>query len=99
MLKEVIVRAMEGKRTISSVQSDMLIESYSSSHSKKSVEKLSDRELQLVHLISSGKTLTSIANDLNISVKTVSSYRSRILEKLQLKSTADIIRYSMDNNL
>jgi DNA-binding NarL/FixJ family response regulator len=62
-------------------------------------EGLSDRELQVMRLLASGKRVTDIAQDLSLSVKTVSTYRGRILTKLSLESTADIIRYALDHGL
>jgi len=62
-------------------------------------EALSDREYQVMYLLTSGKTLTEIAADLSLSIKTVSTYRTRILDKLNLKSTADIIRYALEHGL
>jgi DNA-binding NarL/FixJ family response regulator len=99
ILKEVIVNVLAGKRHISAVQSDLLVEAYSTTSKKTKIEKLSDREIQLMQMIAAGKTLTAIANELRLSVKTISSYRSRILEKLQLKTTADIISYCIHNKI
>ncbi|MEE9241415.1 MAG: response regulator transcription factor [bacterium] len=62
-------------------------------------ETLSCRELQVMSLIGRGLTVTAVARELSISVKTVSTYRSRILEKLQLKSSAEIIFYAIRNEL
>lgn len=62
-------------------------------------ETLSDREFQVMCLLASGKTISDIAQDLSLSAKTVSTYRTRMLEKLQLESTADIIRYALRHNL
>ncbi|KKM14400.1 hypothetical protein LCGC14_1706490 [marine sediment metagenome] len=62
-------------------------------------EKLSNRELEVMLLIASGESMTGVADALNLSIKTVSTYKSRILEKMDLRSTADIIRYAIKNNL
>ncbi len=62
-------------------------------------EKLSDRELEVMLLIAAGNSMTGIAGKLNLSIKTVSTYKSRILGKMDLRSTADIIRYAIKNNL
>ena len=62
-------------------------------------ERLSDREYQVLRLLAAGKTTTDIANDLSLSVKTVSTYRTRLLEKLNAKSTADLIRYALAQKL
>ncbi len=62
-------------------------------------ETLSDREYQVLCLIASGKTITEIAKELSLSVKTVSTYRSRILEKMQMKNSAELARYAIQNRL
>jgi len=62
-------------------------------------EKLSDREYQVMCHIAAGKTLAEIAAELSLSPKTVSTYRTRILEKLGVKNSAAIVRYAMRNGL
>ncbi|MEP0860509.1 MAG: response regulator transcription factor [Ignavibacterium sp.] len=66
---------------------------------KKPHEILSDREFQIMILLAKGKTQVEISNELVLSSSTVNTYRSRILEKLNLKSNAEIIRYAIQNNL
>jgi DNA-binding NarL/FixJ family response regulator len=60
---------------------------------------LSDREFQVFRAIVAGKTVTDIANELNLSVKTVSTHKARILEKMNLHTTADLVRYAMKHRL
>jgi two-component system, NarL family, invasion response regulator UvrY len=62
-------------------------------------EALSDREYQVLRLFGSGLPFKQIAADLGVSPKTVSTYRSRILDKLKLKGNADIIRYAIEHGL
>jgi DNA-binding NarL/FixJ family response regulator len=62
-------------------------------------ESLSDREFQVLQLIGSGKTLAEIMKKLSLSASTVKTYRQRILQKLNLQSTAEIIHYALKNNL
>lgn len=62
-------------------------------------ETLSDREYQVMCLLANGKTVTEIARELCLSVKTISTYRARILKKLGLNSTAEIIRYALKREL
>lgn len=62
-------------------------------------ERLSMRELQTLRLIARGCTLSEIAVQLSLSVKTVSTYRTRILTKLKLHSTADIVRYAIEHEM
>jgi two-component system invasion response regulator UvrY len=62
-------------------------------------ETLSDREFQVMQMMASGKTLAEIAETLSLSAKTVSTYRTRLLEKMDLKTNAEIIRYAIKNGL
>ena len=62
-------------------------------------ESLSDREFEVMRLLVEGLGPTQIADRLHLSVKTVSTHKTRILEKLGLKSTADLVRYAMENKL
>ena len=62
-------------------------------------ETLSDREYQVMCLIASGKTVTEIADQLALSVKTVSTYRSRILEKMRMKTNAELTHYAIEHKL
>ena len=60
-------------------------------------ETLSDRELQIMTRLAAGKSVGEIATELALSPKTISTYRSRVLEKLNLKTTAELIRYALEN--
>ena len=60
---------------------------------------LSDRELEVMRMIASGKSLTDIAEMMHVSVKTVSTYRSRCLLKMQMQSNADLVRYALEHKL
>jgi two-component system invasion response regulator UvrY len=62
-------------------------------------ELLSDREYQVLRMLGSGRTASEIAGDLGLSVKTISTYRSRVLEKLQMHSNAELMRYAIENSL
>lgn len=62
-------------------------------------EKLSDREYQVLRMLGSGLTVSEIAAACSLSVKTVSTYRARLLEKLQMRSNAEVMRYAIENGL
>jgi two-component system invasion response regulator UvrY len=62
-------------------------------------ETLSDREYQVLCLIGSGKTISQVGDSLSLSVKTVSTYRSRILEKMKMQNNAELIHYAVQNGL
>jgi DNA-binding NarL/FixJ family response regulator len=62
-------------------------------------EALSDREFQVMRLIASGKTVSQIAEELSLSVKTISTYRARLLEKMNMKSNAELTYYAIQHRL
>jgi DNA-binding NarL/FixJ family response regulator len=62
-------------------------------------EALSDREYQVLRMLGSGHTVSDIARDLVLSVKTVSTYRTRVLEKLGMRTSAELMRYVIENGL
>ena len=66
---------------------------------KPAQELLSDREFQVLRLIASGKIVSEIARELSLSVKTISTYRTRILEKMGLRNNAELMHYAMQNQL
>lgn len=88
-----------GKRYITKALAEKLVFDLIDDRDKPLHEKLSQREFQVMIKLGQGKTLKNIAADLFISVKTVSTYRSRILEKLKMTSNADIIRYCIEHRL
>jgi len=69
------------------------------SSEKPSHKSLSNREFQVLSMIAQGKSLKSIADELRVSEKTVSTYRSRIMEKMKMDNNADLIRYVLDHKL
>jgi two-component system, NarL family, invasion response regulator UvrY len=62
-------------------------------------ERLSNRELEVLRMISAGKRTSQIAEELHLSVTTVSTYRTRILEKMNMKTTAELMHYGLTNNI
>jgi two-component system, NarL family, invasion response regulator UvrY len=62
-------------------------------------EALSDREYQVLRMIGAGRTVSEISRELGVSVKTISTYRARILDKLQLRTSAELIHYAVVNGL
>jgi two-component system, NarL family, invasion response regulator UvrY len=87
-----------GKYVSSSLAEKLAVEIHYGSD-KPAYERLSDREFQVLQLIASGKTLAEIGETLSLAVTTVSTYRSRILEKLNLNSNAELIHYAISNKL
>jgi two-component system, NarL family, invasion response regulator UvrY len=69
-------------------------------HSERPLhENLSDREYQIMCMIASGKKQTDIAGELSLSIKTISTYRTRLLMKMHMKSNSEITRYALENKL
>ncbi len=62
-------------------------------------EALSDREYQALRMLGSGRTVSEISEELGLSVKTVSTYRARVLQKLGMRTNAELMRYAMENGL
>jgi DNA-binding NarL/FixJ family response regulator len=91
-------KALHGGRYVSPALAEQLADSVGGAPAEPH-QTLSDRELEVLCLIARGKTPTEIADMLSLSVKTVSTYRARLLEKLRLHSTADLIRYAVDHKL
>jgi two-component system, NarL family, invasion response regulator UvrY len=91
---------LRGRKYVTPHVAEQLIhEIENPSSDRQAHEVLSDREYQVTCLIAAGKTVKEIARNLSLSVKTVSTYRTRSLEKLGGKSTADIVRYAIEHGL
>lgn len=98
-LETAIEKALIGKKHITSSIADILSDNISKSKSDNDLSSLSDREMQVFDLISIGMSISEIANEINLGVSTVSTYRTRVLSKLNLKNNADLIIYAKDKNL
>ena len=68
-------------------------------HTNPTHELLSNREFEVLRLLAKGNKITEIAESLGLSVNTIASYKTRIQDKLNIKSTAELIRYAIDNDL
>ena len=98
-LIESIKKVASGKKYVSEQFSEFILENISNENTTILHNNLSDRELEVIHLIGIGNTISEISNKLNLSIKTVSTYKGRILEKLKLSSLADIVKYALAHNL
>jgi two-component system, NarL family, invasion response regulator UvrY len=88
-----------GKRYISAELAELMTDQLSHPSEKQLHESLSDREFQVFFKLAGGISPTDIGAELNISAKTVSTYRTRILEKMSLKTNADLTYYAIKNGL
>jgi two-component system, NarL family, invasion response regulator UvrY len=98
-LIEAIKRVIHGHKYITSSLAEKLASSLHEGTQKLPHETLSDREYEVMCLIAKGRTPTQIAKSLTLSVKTISTYRSRILEKLHLSTNAELTYYAIKNGL
>jgi len=98
-----LVRAVReviaGRRYMTSALAAQIASALSDDPDKEPHDTLSDRELQVLRMMALGKTVRDIAKELGLSDKTISTYRTRVLEKLELRTTADLMRYAMKAKL
>lgn len=98
-LVKAIHRVLLGKRYISQGIAEKLATSYSGDSDKPPQEYLSDREFDVMKLLASGKTISEIAEMLSLSVTTVSTYRARVMTKMNMKTNADLTKFAIENKL
>lgn len=90
---------LSGRKYITPEVAELLAAQLESPENKAPHELLSDREYQTLLLIASGKTVSQIAKELSLSVPTVSTFRARILEKMNLRNSAELTYYAISNHL
>ena len=89
----------QGRKYVTPEIAQMLVESLTAPEPDQAHDRLSDRELQTLTMIASGTRLSDIANELMLSPKTVSVYRARVLEKLELRNNAELTVYAIRHGL
>jgi two-component system invasion response regulator UvrY len=90
---------MMGRRYVSSQMAEMLVSDPKSASDQPLHGSLSQREFQIFYKIAAGAAVSAIGRELSLSVKTVSTYRSRILQKMNLQTNADLTTYALRNSL
>jgi two-component system, NarL family, invasion response regulator UvrY len=98
-LFKAINRVIEGGKYVSSALAEKLVTYLARDTDQPFHEILSDREFEVMNLIASGKTVGEIAGLISLSDKTISTYRSRILEKMGMKTNAELTRYAIHHKL
>jgi two-component system, NarL family, invasion response regulator UvrY len=98
-LQRAVKKVIHGGRYVSATLAEKLAVDLSGGAGRPIHELLSDREFQVLRMIASGKTVKQIADEIALSVKTVSTYRARILEKTGMKTNAELIRYALQSQL
>lgn len=94
-----VKKILVGGRYVSPALAEKLVLYLDIDPQKQPHEFLSDREFQVLRMIGDGKTVRDIASELSLSDKTVSTYRTRLLEKMSLKTSAELIHYAVHNGL
>jgi len=98
-LIKAIRKVQAGGRYVSPALAEKLAWDLNADQERPVHEILSDREFEVLRLLASGKTVGQIAQDLHLSPTTVSTYRARILEKMSMTTTAELMRYAIENHL
>jgi len=98
-LIKAIQKVLSGGRYVSPALAEKLATGLADKSERPAHEALSDREFEVLRMIASGKTVSEIAETLHLSVTTVSTYRARILEKMDLTTTAELMHYGLRNHL
>ncbi len=98
-LVKAIRKVVTGGKYVSQFLAEKLATDLETAHLGAPHEQLSDREYQVLCMLASGNTITDVAEELNLSVKTVSTYRTRILEKMKLRNNAELTTYAIRNGI
>ena len=98
-LVKAVRKILDGGKYFSERVAEKLLQSPNAKTTLYPHETLSDREFQILCLLGGGKKIKEIARDLSLSPPTVSTYRARILEKMEMRTTAELMRYAIQNRL
>jgi len=98
-LVKAVQRVLQGRKYVSSAIAEKMASELDQDTSKPPHEVLSDREFDVFKMLASGKTVSEIAEQLTLSITTVSTYRARILVKMNMKTNAELTRYGLENKL
>ena len=96
---DAVTKLLAGGKYVSAALAEKLVTNLNQPLPKAPHETLSDREYQVLRMIAAGKSVKEIGSDLGLSIKTISTYRTRVLKKLTLKTNADVIRYALREKL
>ena len=94
-----IRKISQGRKYITPSLAERLASEFEADSERPLHDILSDREYQVLRMIAAGKTLTHIAGELSLSIKTVSTYRTRIMDKMKMKSNAEVMHYVIKHQL
>jgi two-component system, NarL family, invasion response regulator UvrY len=94
-----VKRVLLGKKYITLTIAEKIADNFDRDPEKKPHETLSDRELHVFKMLASGKAVSEVADELSLSVTTVSTYRARVMTKMNMKNNANLTLYAIENNL
>jgi DNA-binding NarL/FixJ family response regulator len=98
-LVSTIRKILRGSKHVSERTAELLVQRLSDHKGAHLHEKLSDREFQVLCLMGEGRTVKQIAETLSLSPPTISTYRARILDKMEMRTTAELVKYAIENGL
>lgn len=98
-LVRAIKKVVDGGKYVNQQLAEILASDIERDLDKPLHDRLSDREYQVMRLIASGRTSKQIADELSLSIKTISTYRARLLEKMKMKTNAELTHYAIQNKL
>jgi two-component system invasion response regulator UvrY len=98
-LIKAIRKLQTGGRYVSSVLAERLVLDLSADTERSTHEMLSEREFEVLRMIASGKTVGQIADELHLSITSISTYRARVLEKMNMATSAELVHYALQNHL
>jgi two-component system invasion response regulator UvrY len=98
-LIKAIRKLQTGGRYVSSALAERLALDLSADTERPTHEMLSEREFEVLRMIASGKTVGQIADELHLSITTISTYRARVLEKMNMATSAELVHYALQNHL
>ncbi len=98
-LASALIKIANGQRYVSPLLTEQLVNQIPTITKKKRYQELSNREYQVLTGIASGNTISDLAENLSLSVQTVSTYRRRVLDKMGMRTNADLTRYAIQNDL
>lgn len=99
VLLDAVRKVAQGGRFIESIMAEQMVFADQNTEQTPLHEQLSKREYEILLLVAQGKNLNEIADHISISNKTVSTYKRRLMQKMEISSNADLVRYVMENNL
>ena len=98
-LVNAVNQVLSGKKYLTPEVANVLADAFENNNSTKTINNLSERECEVFRLLANGKTISEIAKGLGLSTNTISTFKSRVFDKLGFHNNLELIKYAIDNNL